>query len=198
MWNSPDILMQMCQISTSCITQWSLQVINPYWAALQPHQNSPALTPPAFSSMAAEPVEYSYLDWSSPPTGCPALASCTYPSPFSPSAGQQRAEFQCSHRQTQRRCPPHGLLNNTGIHTLGKPTGSRHTALLASLFSFLKALPLFSSTLSLPARLPALLKKFSLSRWNETNDKCSWRPPSTPPSTPPSKSIMKHNQYSAD
>lgn len=148
MWNSPDILMHMCQISTSCITQWSQQTINPHWAALQRHQNSPALTPPAFSSMAAEPVKCSYLDWSSPPTGCPALASSTYPSPFSLSTGEQRAKFQCNHRrtQTQWRCPPHGLLNNTGIHTLGKPTGFRHTALLASLFSFLIALPLFSST----------------------------------------------------
>lgn len=199
--------MQMTQINISCTTQ----CLHPAELHYNLIKNSPALAPPAFSSMAAKPDKSNCLGGSSPATGCPGLAPSPHPSLFSLSTGQQRALFQCNHRRTQTRwrCPPHGLLNNTGIRTSGKPTGFRQTALLASRFSFLIALPPFFFPSTLPSlhsplspRLPVLLKKFSfsLSCWNETNDKCSWRPPSTPPPphTPPSKSIMKRNQYSAD
>lgn len=44
-----------------------------------------------------------------------------------------RVQCNQSYTQTQWHCPPHGSLNNTGIRTLGKPTGFRQTALLPSL-----------------------------------------------------------------
>lgn len=34
-----------------------------------------------------------------------------------------RVQYKQSYTQTQWHCPAHGSLNNTGIRTLGKPTG---------------------------------------------------------------------------
>lgn len=65
------------------------------------NKNSPALTPPVFSSMVAETIMENCLCRANPPTGCPAVCSSPHSSLSSLSTGQQQAEFNTT-RATHR------------------------------------------------------------------------------------------------
>ena len=203
----------MCHINHSYFTYGRHATTGPSWAPSQPHQK---LTR-AHSTCVLQHGCGTYRG-KSPLPGKPTdrVTGTLFLLPLLPLftlhwSAASGVQYNQGYTQTQWHCPQHGSLNNTGIRTLGKPTGFRQTALLPSLsvlFYFLIALPLsllqcllwthspflsfslppsFSLSLSslslslLVPRLSVLLKKFnlSLSCWNETNDKCSWRPPPT-------------------
>lgn len=120
------------------------------------NRNLPILTPPVFSSMAAETIMENCLCRANPPTGCPAV--CSYPrSSFSSlSTGQQFNTSRATHRHS-------GTVHST-VHwtTLGEAHWESQQGLGKQL-SFLSLCTLFFSYSSAPLSFTVPTSPLSLS-----------------------------------